>query len=188
MPVLFIHGGGDNAYAFDSELVQRLRAALPHVPIAFPRVEGLEKIEWHETFQQLSQTLAATTPDTIVVAHSIGGAAVLKVLSTIDRLAIRNLVVLAAPYKADDSHWGNDDFTFPSDFAERLKPLLITMYHSRDDEVIPVEDALVYAKKLPCATVRILDGYGHQFVKTLDFLADDVNARLRAAAKTAWRV
>jgi hypothetical protein len=79
---------------------------------------------------------------------------------------------LATPYKAEDSHWGIDDFTFPNTFPEDLDPhLSVTIYHSKDDDTIPVDDALLYKRKMPAAHVHLLDGYGHQFRGPMDFLA-----------------
>lgn len=177
-PISFVHGGGDDAYAFDLDIVHRLRHALgPEPPIAYTRIAGLEQIEWTPTVRDLSERFANLARATTVVAHSLGGAAVLKTLSTLDIPLIKNLFLLAPPYKAGDSHWGVDDFTFSDEFACSLHPSLsVTIYYSRDDDIIPFHDATLYQEKLPSAQVRLLDGYGHQFSGPLDFLADDIRS------------
>lgn len=181
MAVLFVHGGGDDAFRFDSEIVTRLREAIgPSLRVEYPRIAGLERIEWPPVFADLSERLSALPPDACVVAHSAGGVAMLKILSGLLKPPIRNLFLLATPYKAEDSHWGIDDFTFPSDFPDCLdQNVNVTIYHSKDDTTIPVEDAILYQRKMPKARVRLLDGYGHQFTGSLDFLASDIHDAFR---------
>jgi uncharacterized protein len=181
---LFVHGGGDDAFHFDLELEARLQNALgDEVEIEYPRFVGLERIEWQPAFDALSACFAGLEPDSIVVAHSIGGAASLKVLSGARKFPIRNLFLLAAPYKAEDSHWGNDDFTFSSDFPKQLDSALgISIYHSKDDDIIPVDDALLYEAKMPTARVHLLEGYGHQFKGSLDVLTHDIRSAIHRKA------
>jgi uncharacterized protein len=180
--VLFVHGGGHNAFGFDLEIERRLQDAIgTDVSIEYPRFVGLERIEWALTFAELSARFASLRHEATVVAHSVGGAAALKVLSGAGNFPIRNLFLLAPPYKAKDSHWGKDDFTFSNDFAECLDVnLRVTIYHSRDDDTIPVDDVLLYRQKLPTAQVHLLDGYGHQFCGPLDFLANDIRSTFRS--------
>src|SRR5438270_3929004 len=132
MTVLFVHGGGNEAFRFDFAIVKRLRAELgPNSPLQYPRVVGLERIEWSSTFAELSEQLRKLAADATVVAHSVGGAAMLKILSSSGNFPIRNVFLLAPPYKAEDSHWGNDDFTFSNNFAQCLdQNLKVTIYHS----------------------------------------------------------
>lgn len=178
MTVLFLHGGGDHAFRFDLEIVTRLREALgTNLQVEYPRIVGLERIEWRPTFDELSERLTELPPNATVVAHSAGGAAVLKILSGSGDFSVRNLFLLAAPYKAEDSHWGIDDFTFSNEFGKSLDPNLnVTIYHSQDDSIIPVNDALLYKAKLPAARMHLLDGYGHQFSGSLRFLANDIRS------------
>ena len=181
MTGLFVHGGGADAYRFDADIVRRLRETLAGtVELEYPRVAGLERIEWPSTNAQLAPLLAALPGDAVLVAHSAGAVAAVKILSGSDTFAVRRVFLLAAPYKAEDSHWGIDEFTFPNDFAKRLRPYMeLTIYHSKDDATIPVNDALLYKAKLPAARVDILDGYGHQFSGPLGFLANAIRTNAR---------
>lgn len=105
----------------------------------------------------------------------------LKLLSLDNNSRVTDVFLLAPPYKAEDSHWGEDDFTFPNDFGVRLRERIkIHLYHSDDDAVIPFSDALFYRKTLPWATLTTFQGYGHQFDGPLDSLAADI----RSAAGT----
>ena len=62
------------------------------------------------------------------------------------------------------------------------KGLPITIWHSEDDEFISADNTRRYAEKLPSAEVHFLDGYGHQFTKSLTFLADAI----RGDGTTVW--
>jgi uncharacterized protein len=175
--ILFIHGGGDEAFRFDADIVNRLREALrTDLRLEYPHIEGLERIEWEPTSRELTARFAELPRNSTVIAHSVGAAATLKLVSETSTFAIRNLFLLAAPYKGEDSHWGIDDFSFTVHFAKHLEHVSVWIYHSRDDNIIPVDDALLYKEKLSTANFHLLDGYGHQFSGPLDFLANDIRS------------
>jgi predicted alpha/beta hydrolase family esterase len=178
--LLFVHGGGDEAHRYDKEIVDRLQAAVgPDTPIAFPLIAGLEALDWPAVASALGNALRALPAGGIVVAHSVGAAAALKLLSEGVDPKLSHLFLLAPPYEGADGEWGDDEFAFPADFAQRLpKDLPITLWHSRDDEIIPVGDAERYRQKLTQGCVILLDGQGHQFTKSLRFLADAIHGAL----------
>lgn len=176
--VLFVHGGADEAYRYDREIADRLQQSLGTEPVVrFPCIEGLEQLDWAAVEQQLGTALRELPAGSVVVAHSIGAAAVLKLLSAGLDPKLAHLFLLAPPYNGADGQWGDSDFAFPADFARRLPgDLPITIWHSEDDEAIPADDARRYAEKLSAAQVHFLDGYGHQFTGSLSFLADAIGA------------
>ncbi len=174
--VLFVHGGGEDSYAWDKKIVDRLQQELgADLPISFPLIDGLESLDAEAITSELGGLLRSLPAGAIVVAHSAGGAAVLELLSAGLDPALRHLFLLAPPYTATDGEWGDEESALPADFADRLpKDLPVTIWHSRDDEFISPDSARRYAEKLPSANVHFLDGYGHQFTKSLAFLADAV--------------
>jgi pimeloyl-ACP methyl ester carboxylesterase len=171
--LLFVHGGGDDAYRYDKKIADRLQGLLgASQPLNSPFIEGLETLDWPAVEDELGGELRALSPGAIVIAHSIGAAAVLKLLVGGLDPRLKHLFLLATPYNGADGEWGDSDFAFPPDFAKRLpKGLPITLYHSEDDESIPVASAQRYAEKLPDAMLVILDYGGHQFTGDLTFLA-----------------
>ncbi len=179
--VLFVHGGGDDAYRCDKEIVDRLQSDLgPDKPIDVPLIAGLEVLDWPAVASQLGTALEALPRGAIVVAHSLGAAAVLKLLSAGADPKLSQLFLLAPPYTGADGDWGDGDFALPTDFAMRLpRGLPITLWHSEDDETIPVESAHRYAAKLNAARVVIVHEYGHQFEGNLAFLADAIRKAVR---------
>jgi pimeloyl-ACP methyl ester carboxylesterase len=174
--VLFVHGGGEESYAWDKKIVDRLQPLLgPDMPIDFPLIGSLEAIDWPAIATELGDILRALPRGAIVVAHSAGAAAVLRLLCDGIDPGIRHLFLLAPPYTGVDGEWGRDESALPADFAERLpKGLPITIWHSDDDEFIPADNSRRYCQKLPSGEVHFISGYGHQFTKSLDFLADAI--------------
>ncbi len=182
---LFIQGAGEGAYDEDSALADFLRS-LEDDPgdLAYPKIEGLEMIDWAKTRKELSDALADLVDGGCVVAHSLGGAAILKLLSEQpDAARIGGLFLVATPYKVTDGEWGTDEFAIDLDFAGRLPDCgTIRLYHSRDDEFVPVDHIDRYGEKLPGAVASVLNGYGHQFSsKPFRELAEDIE-KMRARA------
>ncbi|MBK4215630.1 alpha/beta hydrolase [Paracoccus caeni] len=163
--ILFIQGAGEGAHDEDAAIAAALQSALPGVNVAFPKIEGLEAVDWASTAPALEAALKALPTGGIVVAHSLGGAAVLKLLSESGQdHGIAALFLLAVPYKLADHEWGGDDFGFATDFATRLPQAgPIRMYHSRDDDFVPFEHLQKWAEKIPAAVTVAVDGCGHQF-------------------------
>jgi len=174
--LMFVHGGGDEAYKYDKQIVDRLQAALgSEMPIAFPFIKGLETLDWPAASAELGDALRTLPAGAIVVAHSVGASAVLKLLAGGIDPRLAHLFLLAPPYNGADGEWGDDDFSFPADFARSLpRDLPITLWHSRDDDIIRVANAERYRQKLSQAQIILVDGYGHQFEGSLAFLADAI--------------
>lgn len=178
--VLFVHGGGGEAHRYDQEIVDRLQDELgPDIPISFPLIEGLEGLDWSKVETQLGDTLRQLPQGAIVVAHSVGASAMVKLLSHGVDPKLTQLLLLACPYSATDGEWGDSDFSFPANFARRLpRDLKMVLWHSDDDEDIPVDSAHRYAEKLPDAKVVIVHEHGHQFTGSLKFLADAIRGAM----------
>ena len=178
--ILFIQGAGEGVYYEDKALAGYLKNTLgPWYMVTYPKFSGLEHVEYDAWRQQISSQLADSDGEMIIVAHSLGGSALLKYLSeeSVD-LSSSALFIVAAPYKCTDGEWGTDDFAIDVDFASSLPHLeKITLYHSRDDEWVPFSHMARCAEKLPHATVRDLDGRGHSFSEA-DFveLIEDIES------------
>ena len=175
---LFIQGAGEGAYDEDKALADFLRSIQDDPSdLAYPKIEGLESLDWTKARTELLDALAGLEDGGCVVAHSLGGAAILKLLSEQpDAANIQGLFLVATPYKVMDGEWGTDDFAIDLDFASRLPDCgTIKLYHSQDDEFVPVEHVKRYGEKLPYGVVAVLDGFGHQFSsKPFQELADDL--------------
>ena len=177
---LVIHGAGEGAHREDAVLADFVRRqAQDPSDVAYPRLEGIERYSagWAVIRGELETALANISDGGQVVAHSAGGAALLKFLSEGGpRPRLSGLFLIAMPYIGREDGWASDDFYLDDGFAERLADCGdIRLYHSRDDDIVPVHHIDLYAAKLPQAAVRILDGYGHQFSsRPFRELADDL--------------
>jgi len=124
---------------------------------------------------KLSSVLAKLQGPIFLIGHSIGGSILLNYLSESNvRKPIVGLSLLAAP-SWDADLWDFDDLKLPDDLAEKLAYIpRIFLYHSRDDEVVPFTHLAFHGLRLPQATIRQIDGRGHQFGNNLADIASDI--------------
>lgn len=166
--ILFIQGAGEGAYDEDKVLADYIQSALAsEYAFTYPLFPGLENIEYSAWKVQIASELEALGSSDIIVAHSLGGSALLKYLSeeSVD-ISIAGLFLIAAPYKCTDGEWGTDDFALDVNFASSLPRVpKITLYHSQDDEWVPFSHLALWKEKLPYSIVRELDDRGHSFAK-----------------------
>ncbi len=166
--ILVVQGGGRGAYEEDAPLADFVRGLVQDPStVAYPRLEGLE-LEWTDwplIRRELEAALANLAEDGQIIAHSFGGTALLKHLSEGGATRrIKGLFLVAVPYMCKDGDWSSSDFAVDDDFATQLPDCGdIRLYHSRDDDIVPVRHVDLYAAKLRQATVRVLDGHCHQF-------------------------
>jgi uncharacterized protein len=176
--VLFIQGAGEGAYEEDEKLAVSLQDALgTEYHVSYPRMPDEETPEAMVWMAQISKALASFDGNIILVGHSAGGAVLLKYLlkENISK-PVAGIFLMAIP------HWGPEDeegeeYTLHEGFASNLPHgVPIFLYHSRDDEVIPFAHLAMYAERLPHATIREFDGYGHQFNNDLSIVAADIKS------------
>jgi predicted alpha/beta hydrolase family esterase len=127
------------------------------------------------TWARRIDELIRSSRQPILVGHSFGASVLLKYLAeTVRRPAFAGLFLVATPF------WGPDfpEFALPSDFGQRLRDVSpICLYHSRDDAETPFRHLARYRSAFPHATVRVLDGRGHEFNQTqFPELAADIRA------------
>lgn len=122
-----------------------------------PRPEHPQYWTWARRIDELIRR----TRRPVLVGHSFGASVLLKYLAeTVRRPTPAGLFLVAMPF------WGPDfpEFALPPDFGVRLRDLSpIFLYHSRDDADVPIKHLQRYRRLLPHATVRVLDGRGHEF-------------------------
>ena len=100
----------------------------------------------------------------VLVGHSLGGSLILKYLADHGKPpGLAGVVSIAAPFWGVPG-WEFEQWHLPPGFEARLSDLpRIVLYHSRDDDEVPVSHLDRYAEALPQAVVRKVDGRGHMF-------------------------
>jgi predicted alpha/beta hydrolase family esterase len=123
-----------------------------------------ESPEYADWKAQIASELAALEGEVILVGHSVGASVLLKYLSEVRvETPVAGLFLLAAPFWGADDFWKWDEVQLPQDIAAKLASISrIYFYHSRDDEIVPFAHLALYAARLPQATIREVDGRGHQ--------------------------
>ena len=174
--VLLVQGGGKGAHDEDAALAASLERALgADYEVHFPRMPDEANPNVKSWKRQISAELSRLPGKVLLVGHSVGGAMLLKYLSEEDvRAPIAGLFLLAAP-SWDEDQWNFDDLKLPPDIAEKLASIpRIVLYHSRDDDVVPFAHLAIHEARLPQATIRTVDGGGHQFGNDLTDVARDI--------------
>ena len=111
------------------------------------------------------------------MAHSLGASLLLKYLSENEiKKKIRAIFLISIPFWRGNEDW-KQGLKLHKDFANKLpKSVPIFLYHSKDDEEVPFENLLLYAQKLPQATVREIANGGHQLNNDLTIVARDIKS------------
>ena len=177
--VLFVHGGGGEAFEGDEALVRSLRDELgPDFDVEYPEMPDADAPEFGSWSACISHELSALDGGVILVGHSLGGSILLKHLSE-ERVEkpIAGVFLISTPYWGT-TDWDVAEFALREDFPATLpEDVPIFLSHSRDDVVVPFAHLAMYAGRLPLASVREFDGRGHQFGDDLSEVAEDI-ARL----------
>jgi uncharacterized protein len=163
--VLLFHSSGPQGPGEGSSLlVERLREELgTEFEVAFPILPTPNDPHYAPWRERLGEILAETDDPIVIVGHSLGGSVFLKHLAEGGRAEhVTGIVLLATPY------WGESDWeaewALPEGWPDAGTELPPThLFHSRDDEEIPVSQLELYRERLPDATVHPLDGCGHLY-------------------------
>ena len=177
--VLFVQGGGKGAHHEDTALAASLERALgDEYEVHFPRMPNEADPNVQSWKRKLSAELSRLRGKVLLVGHSVGGSILLKYLSEKEiKKPIAGLFLLATP-SWDKDQWNFDDLKLPHNIAEKLAAIpRIFLYHSRDDGVVPFAHLALHGARLPQATVRAVDGRGHQFGNDLTDVARDIHSQ-----------
>lgn len=176
--VLFIQGGGDGAHAADSPLADALQQALGAAyDVRYPPMPDEGEPDMARWKRQIAAELPHLLEPVVLVGHSLGGSALLRLLSEEHvTAAVAGLYLLATP-AFDGKDWPYDDLKLHEDAADRLAAIpRLVLYHCRDDETVPFAHLALHARQLPLATTRALPHGGHQFGNDLGVVAADIRA------------
>ena len=179
--VLFIQGAGKGAYKEDEKLVASLRQLLGReYEVHYPAMKNEDDADYKTWKRQIEKNLAALDGMVIAVGHSVGASILIKCLAEGDTKKITGIFLIATPFWGGDTGWkyeGYDALALPEDHANQLPSnAQIFFYHSRDDQIVPFVHLELYTQKFPQATIRELNGRGHQLHNDLSEVVADIKS------------
>ena len=177
--ILFIQGAGAGSYEEDEKLVESLRLLLGSLyEIRYPAMKNEDDAPYETWVGQIQEELATLNERVILIGHSVGGSVLIKFLSEMKiKKTIAGILIIAAPFWGGDgwTYEGYEELVLPNRADTKLpKDVPMFLYHSNDDEVVPFSHLALYAKTLPGAVTRELDGRGHQLNNDLSEVAEDI--------------
>ena len=177
--VLFIHGAGEQDEGGGAPPRDRrigLGADVRMTAPIMPNPGAPDAAAWEAA---LGDHLREQQPPLVLVGQSLGASLIPKYLADHAKPSgLAGVVSIAAPFWGVPE-WEFEQWQLPAGFEARLSELpRIVLYHSRDDDEVPVSHLDRYAEALPQAAVRRVDGRGHMFDDgdVADILADIVAA------------
>ena len=185
--VLFVQGGGKGAHNVDAALAASLERALGgKYEVHFPRMPEEADPNVKSWKHKIAAELLRLPGKVLLVGHSVGGSILLRYLAEEEvKKPVAALFLLAVP-SWDEDHWNFDDLKLPRNIDEKLAFIpRIYLYHSRDDVVVPFAHLALHRARLPQATVRAVDGRGHQFGNDLTDVANDIRSEGASLATMA---
>ena len=172
--LLFIQGGGKGVHdEWDSKLVESLQRELGQdYEIRYPRMPSEDDPHYATWKTTLEREFGTLQDGAILVAHSVGGTILVKVLA--EQSSVRKfgaIFLIATPFVGDGG-WSADELQSPPDLGARLpKGVPIHFYHGLEDEVAPPSHIEHYARAVPQAHVHRLRGRDHQLNNDLKEVA-----------------
>ena len=176
--VLFIHGEGGEGYEADKKLVASLQAALGETcKVRYPQILSDETLSDFGWPPPIGKEIANIKGNVILVGHSLGASLLLKYLSENEiKKKIPAVFLISTPFWRGNEDW-KQGLKLHKNFLDKLpKKVPIFLYRCRDDEEVQFKNLLLYAQRLPQATVREIANGGHQLNNDLTIVAKDIKS------------
>jgi len=177
--VLFVQGAGEDVHdGWDNKLVASLERELGQgYAVRYPRMPGEDDPSSSAWKAALIREFDLLEDCAILVGHSFGGTVLIHALAERPlKPSFAGLFVISAPFFGEGG-WPSGDIGDGKDVAERLPPgLPVHLYHGAADADVPTAHVHLYAKAIPHAVVRTLEGRDHQLDNDLSEVARDIRS------------
>jgi len=175
--ILFIQGGGAGAHDdWDGKLVDSLRRELGSGhEVRYPRMPSEGDPGYARWATAIRHEMTDLDDGAVVAGHSVGAAILVRALAEQSpERCLRAVVLIAAPFVGGGG-WPSDEFQLAGDLGARLPPgVRVHVFHGLQDETVPPSHAVLYARAIPQALVRLLPGRDHQLNDDLSEVAEAV--------------
>jgi uncharacterized protein len=137
-----------------------------------PNAQNARYLEWKIWFERIIPLLDRRV---IFVCHSLGGIFIVKYLSENEYpKRIKAVFLVGTPYHTPARH-PLVDFTITKPLDKFIKQSeKIFLYHSKDDIIVPFDNAKCYHKKIPDAVFRVFEDRGHFNTETFPEILTDI--------------
>lgn len=167
--------GAEVMKKWSSTLVEGLGQDFEVFTPSMPNSQNAKYEEWKIWFERYFEYLH---DGVILVGWSQGGYFLVKYLTENQMpVRIKALMLVAAPFEADD-FGGEDggDFAFDTTRVGELAKKVgnITLFHSKDDFVVPYDHVLKYKNLLPTATLISFEDKNHFLVEEFPELLKEI--------------
>lgn len=143
-----------------AEQLQDFDVLLPSMPAK----DNAKYDHWKLYFDKVAPYLQR---DAVLVGHSLGGIFLAKYFTeNIPAMPLQKLVLVAAPH-SDTKSESLEGFTMDSFSGLNASFRKIHILHSKDDSIVPVDDAYRYTEDLPHADLHLYVDRGHFVAPTL---------------------
>jgi predicted alpha/beta hydrolase family esterase len=163
--ILFIQGGGTGTHDdWDNELVASLQRELGRAyEIRYPRMPNEGDPHYASWRKAIENEIEALDDGAILVGHSIGGTILIRTLADQPpKRRMKAVVLVAAPFVGKGG-WPSDDIESMHTLGGQIpSKLAVYLFHGSADETALPFHADLYAKALPQAQLRKLEGRDHQ--------------------------
>jgi len=155
-----------------SDLGDNFEVISPRMPNGY----NAKYLEWKIWFEKLIPYLE---PGIIFVGHSLGGIFLAKYLSEENfPKQIKGCFLVAPPFNEDENGTRKIvEFTLPASLKKfEEQGGSITIYHSKDDPIVPFGELLKYKKEIPSARTVEFHNQEHFFGEHFPELVTDITS------------
>jgi predicted alpha/beta hydrolase family esterase len=174
-----VQGGGKRVHDdWDNKLVASLKRELgAGYLILYPRMPNEADPSYAAWKPALVEAIAALDHGAIVVGHSIGGTILINVLAELPTAPELAAILSIAPPFVGEGGWPSDEVAPMNDVGARLPSATpIYLFQGSDDETTPALHLDLYARAIPQAHVRRLEGRDHQLNNDMAEVAREIRA------------
>ncbi len=166
---------------FDGEKIKKWKKTLGEklgdnfdvISPQMPNGLNAKYLEWKIWFEKYIPYL---NDGMILLGHSLGAIFIAKFLSeNILPKKILATLLVAPPFDDKDYNYSLADFALPEDMTKfEQQAGKITIYHSKDDPVVPYADAEKYKNKIPSIELITFSDRGHFSQEVFPEIVDDI--------------